>query len=323
MKRKFQKIDFLYVSLIAVTVLILLWIIISMLPKDKAPSNSLTEETEESVIEQPTGIILNPVYRYAPVSDIFTELLELYRKQAESGVIMNIDKECDYAGRIAERQSASKEEDLLTLDDLPVYPYEELMNYLSDQSDANHNKVPDWVEMHEKYPIEVAVVLQEYQGYVLIVYRTVDAYENEKYVYAIYNMSMGFRWLTSVDVSPPPIELFDGVGVGDSLQQLYDLYPDAFCSLYNCILDRFVCAVTSEGVSLWTFRQGGYDAGETAPWTMDPNDYVITRQYFIPHGARRDMVAEEELTDLKKENYLGLFMILLSMDSFILPEPAS
>ena len=311
MQKRLQKNDFLYVSLIAVTVLILLWIVVSMLPKDEAP-------VDPPPSDRPAPAVRVPVYEVPRADDILTaffsdmvdpEITPQYKAVTE---------------QLRARMTSENEADRLSLQELPIYPYEEVM--YSMQAD------PVWI-LHMQYPVLAAVPFYCYNAprfsdYYLCVYRTVDHAGTERYVFFILNGSLIARVMCCVTEPLKKMEDYTEVREGDSLTKLMETYPEIYVDLkrYNQVsfMRASVIMLASDGIVAWGYvdREGKSLRESEYLGSDDPDDFIIAKVYQKPYNRKGNDVIDEGIAS-KKLHCPDVHWYLFDCPYIPLPEPAA
>ena len=137
MKSKITKYDFLIGCLIAFAVIFLLWLLISLLPKNEHPEETLPVTEEKTETEKELVV----VYALPSVESVF--------EQWNNGEFEDVD----LAGKIREKQTDPSADDWLTLEDLPVYELDS--DY---KSYFNHLK-SDLKTVCKAFPVQMAIPL--------------------------------------------------------------------------------------------------------------------------------------------------------------------
>ena len=311
MQKRLQKIDFLYVSLIAVTVLILLWIVVSMLPKDEAP-------VDPPPSDPPAPAVRVPVYEVPRADDILTAF---FSDLADPEITPQYKAVTE---QLRARMTSENEADRLSLQELPIYPYEEVMDSM--QTD------PSWI-LHKQYPVLAAVPFYcnnnpKFPDYYLCVYRTVDHAGTERYVFFILLGSHIARVMCCVTEPLKKMEDYTEVREGDSLTKLMETYPEIYVDWKHdnqlSFLHAYVIMLASDGIVAWYYgdREGKSLHESEYLGSDDPDNFIIGKVYRKPYNRKGNDVIDEGIASKVLHCY-HVQGYLFDCPYIPLPEPAA
>ena len=289
MKRAMKKYDVLMICLIVFSALFILWILLSVLPKDEHPEETLPVTEEKTETEKELVV----VYALPSVESVF--------EQWNNGEFEDVD----LAGKIREKQTDPSADDWLTLEDLPVYELD------SDYKKYFRNKSVLEV-VCKVFPVQMAIPLG---NEVLCIVHKLKQGDQIVYGYHTFRfytcevdsfeMESQWSYLASGYITEAlSVEAFSAVKSGDPMADVLDICPSVIHVLGRQAL--FFVPV-KEGVWLMSNIYDTFDNHE--------NEQRVGRIAFYPYNDDADEFREQNPS-------AGLIegMCFLQAEYMLLPE---